>query len=319
MQRTAIAEYAQQERAARGQAAGRQRARADSRFPGRRRQLRPNAVQRRAAPARLERGLGAQRHRRRPVCQADGDPDELWHRVPLGVAAQYATILKERRKGAVGVLPSAAYAPKGDPSDDQLQGVLQRPPRCLPRPERRVIRYASFGEEALRQRAAADRCADRRALQARTTPSTRRSRDPHLHPAGRADRSGGKRHRGARSQSGKSLAAAARQQGPGHDHRRAGDARRTSPPRLRPAVANAAFAAAQGALVPAARGGLGWYVLKVDKIENTPGAEPRAGPRARSARPWPPNSASARSPISPPASRTSSTTEGPGSKRSRRS
>ena len=36
------------------------------------------------------------------------------------------------------------------------------------------------------------------------------------------------------------------------------------------AVADAAFTAGQGAIVPPARGGLGWYVLRVDKIENTP-------------------------------------------------
>jgi peptidyl-prolyl cis-trans isomerase D len=186
---------------------------------------------------------------------------------PLGVAAQYATILKERRKGAVGVLPSAAYAPKGNPSDDQLKAYYSAHHAAYTRPERRVIRYASFGEEALgkvQPPTEAQIAANYNQNKAKYAAKSTRTFTQLVVPTEAAANA-----IAGEVKSGQSLAAAAISKGLA--------ATTVGPITLAdftaqtsPAVANAAFAAAQGALVPPARGGLGWYVLKVDKIENTP-------------------------------------------------
>ena len=69
--------------------------------------------------------------------------------VPEALARQYAKLLRERRKGAIAQLPSAAFAPKGDPTDKQVEAYYKDHGDDYIRPERRVIRYATFGDEAI--------------------------------------------------------------------------------------------------------------------------------------------------------------------------
>jgi peptidyl-prolyl cis-trans isomerase D len=188
--------------------------------------------------------------------------------VPQSLALQYATLLKERRKGAIAVLPSGAYSPKGDPSAAQLNAFYTAHRTDYLRPERRVIRYVTFGEEALgtlpaptdaqiaaryQKNAAQYQAKQTRTFTQLVVPTEAAAKAIAAEVAG-----------------GKTLAAAASS---------TGLATTTVGPitqsdfanQSSQAVASAAFAAAQGALVPPARGGLGWYVLRVDKIENSAG------------------------------------------------
>ncbi|MEP5938933.1 MAG: SurA N-terminal domain-containing protein [Erythrobacter sp.] len=64
---------------------------------------------------------------------------------PDKFAMRYAALLKERRKGAFAFIPSAAFAPEGDPSAEQLGNFYDEKKARYIRPERRTIRYASFG------------------------------------------------------------------------------------------------------------------------------------------------------------------------------
>jgi peptidyl-prolyl cis-trans isomerase D len=187
--------------------------------------------------------------------------------VPRSLAQQYATLLKEHRKGAIAMLPSDAYAPKGAPGDAQLNAFYSAHRTNYLLPERRVIRYITFGEEALgnlpaptEAQIAARYQKDAAQYQAKQTRTFTQLVLPTEAAAKAivAEVSGGKTL--AASASTKGLATTTI--GPVTQTAFAGQ---TSP-----AVANAAFAAAQGALVPPARGGLGWYVLRVDKVENTP-------------------------------------------------
>jgi peptidyl-prolyl cis-trans isomerase D len=186
---------------------------------------------------------------------------------PTSVAAQYARLLKERRKGAIAVLPSAAFAPKGNPSDDQLKAFYSAHHAAYTRPERRVIRYASFDEAALGKvpppteaQIAANYQQNAAKYAARSTRTFTQLVVP-TEAAAKAVLDEVK--------AGKTLAAAAAAKGLATTTvgpiTQADLATQSSA-----AVASAAFAAAQGALVPPARGGLGWYVLKVDNIENIP-------------------------------------------------
>ncbi|GMM94410.1 SurA N-terminal domain-containing protein [Qipengyuania sp. MTN3-11] len=69
--------------------------------------------------------------------------------MPASIARRYAQLFKERRTGGIAVLPAALYAPTGDPSDAVLAEFYRDNRSRFIRPERRVIRYASFDSAAV--------------------------------------------------------------------------------------------------------------------------------------------------------------------------
>ena len=187
--------------------------------------------------------------------------------VPESVARQYAALLRERREGAMAMLPSTAFAPQGAPTNAQLEAYYQSNRDDYIRPERRVIRYATFGEEALGALPAptAAQIAQRyQRDRARYAASERRTLTQLVVPTQDAAQAVVAEVRG-----GKALDAAAREKGLATTTigpvTEAELARTTSA-----AAAQAAFAAAPGALALPARGGLGWYVLRVDQLDREP-------------------------------------------------
>ena len=78
-------------------------------------------------------------------------PISLAGRMPKSLALRYSALLREERSGAIGLLPSAAFAPKGEPIAAQLQAYYTANRTDYIRPERRVIRYSVFGDAALGQ------------------------------------------------------------------------------------------------------------------------------------------------------------------------
>lgn len=187
--------------------------------------------------------------------------------VPKSMALSYAQLLKERRKGAIAALPSAAFAPKGDPATAQLNAYYTAHRTDYLRPERRVIRYVTFGEEALgaltppsEAQIAARYQRDAAQYQAKQT----RTFTQLVLPTEAAAKAVA-----AEVAGGSSLAAAASSKGLATTKvgpiTQANFATQASQ-----AVAKAAFAANEGALVAPTRGGLGWYLLRVDAVQNTP-------------------------------------------------
>lgn len=187
--------------------------------------------------------------------------------VPLSIARQYAALLKEHRKGAIAMLPSGAFAPKGDPSAAQITSFYTAHRTDYLRPERRVIRYVTFGEEALgtvappsegqiaaryQKNAAQYQAKQTRTFTQLVVPTEAAAK------AVAAEIAGGKSLAEAASTKG----LATTQVGPVTKSDFATQASQ--------AVADAAFAASQGAMAPPSRGGLGWYVLRVDGVQNTP-------------------------------------------------
>ena len=71
---------------------------------------------------------------------------------PQKFAIRYASLFKERRQGAFAFIPSSVFAPKDDPTDDQLGTFFEANKNRYIRPERRIIRYASFGIESIDSR-----------------------------------------------------------------------------------------------------------------------------------------------------------------------
>lgn len=187
--------------------------------------------------------------------------------MPQSFAVQYASLLRERREGAVAMLPSSAFAPAGNPTDAQLQAFYRESSSRFVRPERRVIRFASFGDEVLGDLAAPTAAQIQQRYQrdrANYAAVERRSFTQLVVPTQAAAQAIVAEVRG-----GKSLDVAAREKGlataPVGPASRAEFTSNASA-----AVAQAAFAAQSGAIATPARGPLGWYVLRVDAIDRRP-------------------------------------------------
>lgn len=196
------------------------------------------------------------------------EPASIGVRYPAAAANRYALLFKERRVGSIGFLPSVAFAPVGEPDAQTLERYYQSAKARFIRPERRVIRYAMFGPEAVEGRIAptpaqiAERYKqDSVKYSARET----RSFTQLIVPTQQAAEAIAGRVAG-----GVTLEAAAATAG-----------LRTSPvneiarpevaSRMSNAVADAFFAAAEGGLTRPARDSLGWHLARVDKVTRSPG------------------------------------------------
>jgi len=187
--------------------------------------------------------------------------------MPTSLGQRYASLLRERREGAMAMLPSSAFMPTAAPTDAQLQTFYREARSQFVRPERRVIRFASFGDDVLGTLAAPTAAEIQQRYQrerANYAAIERRRFTQLVVPTQAAAQAILTEMRG-----GKSLDAAAREKGL---------ATATVGPVTQAelttsasaAVAQAAFTAQSGALSTPARGGLGWYVMRVDAIEKRP-------------------------------------------------
>ena len=187
--------------------------------------------------------------------------------MPRDLAHRYAELLKESREGAIAALPAPLFTPSTPPDDPTLSAWYQAHRSRFIRPERRVIRYALLGDAGLKNVPApsdAEIAARYKADAPRyATLETRRFTQLIL-PSEAAAKTVV-----AQVAGGTSLDAAAKAQGL---------ATSSLGPIDKPAlttqasagVADAAFAAAKGAIAGPARGALGWHVLRVDGVETRP-------------------------------------------------
>ena len=187
--------------------------------------------------------------------------------MPGKIARQYAALVLERRKGEIALIPSAAFAPAGDPSETQLAEWYGKNRAQFMRPERRTLRFAVFGDDTLKVNAVpteAEIAARYKRDAAQYQATERRAVTAFVVPTKDAATA-----LAARIKNGTSLEAAARE---------AGFSASPSPLRDREALANAtsfafaqnAFKAAEGGVIEPAQGTLGWYVARVDTIERIP-------------------------------------------------
>lgn len=188
--------------------------------------------------------------------------------IPDAIARRYAALFKERRQGAVAFLPSTAFAPAAAPTDAQLTAFYQANRNRFIRPERRVIRYAVFGEEAVGNR-----------IEPSDAAIAAYYRDNQAEFAASETRSFTQVIAGSQAQAetirravggGQSLEAAAQSAG-----LRAVEVpqatRQQIAAQASDAVANAYLSAAQGSLTAPARSPLGWHVARVTNVTRIPG------------------------------------------------
>jgi peptidyl-prolyl cis-trans isomerase D len=194
-------------------------------------------------------------------------PVSFGARLPQTLVTRYAALSRERRRGAIAFVPSAAFAPKAPPADQVLQQFYAANRSAYIRPERRTIRYASFGEEAMGNVAAPTEAEVARAYAEKRdayAPSETRTIQQVVLPTQEAAQAFVAELRG-----GASLEAAARAKGllpsTASVTRQALSAQASLP------VADAVFAAGPGSIAGPARSGLGWHVARVVSVASNPG------------------------------------------------
>ncbi|MDP9056502.1 MAG: peptidyl-prolyl cis-trans isomerase [Pseudomonadota bacterium] len=188
--------------------------------------------------------------------------------IPAGVVMRYAQILKEHRSGIIALLPSAAFAPAAAPTDAQVASFYDNHRAAFIRPETRVLRYAIFGDDAVKSVAAptdAEIAASYAANQAQYAASESRSITQLVAPTQAAAQAIAQQ-----VATGKPLETVATSHGlsaaPLGLVTQSALADQTAPD-----VAAAAFAGKRGALIGPIKGPLGWHLLRIDAIEEKPG------------------------------------------------
>ena len=179
---------------------------------------------------------------------------------------RYAQLLRERRIGAIALLPSASFAPKTPPSDAEVAAHYNKTRNNYLMPERRVIRYATFDAGVVKAVAPptdAEIAARYNANKAAYAASETRKLTQLIVPTEAAARAVL-----AEVAKGVSLEKAASTKG------LSTASLSLSKPQLvaqaSQAVADSAFAAPSGRTAAIARSGLGWHVIRVDAIDAKP-------------------------------------------------
>lgn len=194
-------------------------------------------------------------------------PADLAATIPQEAAFRYASVLTERRSGAIALLPAASFAPKTPPSDKEVTDWYNANRNDYLRPERRTIRYATFTDAALGAVAAPTD----QEIQARYTASAdqyaasekRKLTQLVLPTEAAAQAVLGE------MKSGKSLEAVASSKGLSAAPLGSLSKEQLSG-QASAAVADATFAAARGSIAGPAKSGLGWHLMRIDAIEGTP-------------------------------------------------
>jgi peptidyl-prolyl cis-trans isomerase D len=188
----------------------------------------------------------------------------LGNQIPNGVLLPYASLALERRAGIVGLVSTIAMDPGADPDDKTLTAWYNSKRARYMVPERRIVRYAAVKPDTLRAGAAATEAeiadAYKKAGTRFAATEKRNVRQLVLLDQATANRVAGE------VKGGKPLAAAAAAAGLEPTNfegvEKPALARQTAP-----AVADAAFAVAQGGVAGPVRSPLGWHVLQVEKVE----------------------------------------------------
>ncbi|OCC23208.1 peptidylprolyl isomerase [Croceicoccus estronivorus] len=187
--------------------------------------------------------------------------------MPGDLVERYTALLKETRKGTIAVIPSETYAPSANPTDAQLKTYYDAHKSDYIRPERRVIRYAVFGADALgdlRAPTEAEIAARFKRDAAQYAASEKRSLTQLIVPTEATAKA-----ILAETAKGTSLAAAAK--GKGLATTSVGPiARQALSTQFSKDVADAAFGGAKGAISGPVRSSLGWHLIRVDAVDGTP-------------------------------------------------
>ncbi|AIT78870.1 SurA N-terminal domain-containing protein [Novosphingobium pentaromativorans] len=182
-------------------------------------------------------------------------------------ARRYASLLGESRTGTIAAFPSSAFMPEKDPTDIEIQAFYKDHINEFIRPERRVIRYATFGEDAIKAPAAPtdkEIAARYDANKAQYAAQDKRRITQLIVPTEAAAKA-----IVAEVNGGKSLEAAAKEKGLSAA-RLEFFSKTDLSEQFSPAVADAVFAADTGKLAVPQKSPLGWHVIRVEEKQEKP-------------------------------------------------
>ncbi|MCJ2181113.1 SurA N-terminal domain-containing protein [Novosphingobium sp. 1949] len=194
-------------------------------------------------------------------------PAQFGASMPAFMATRYAQMIDETRSGSVLALPSALFAPKDTPDDATLESFYKSHTSSFIRPERRVMRYATFTIDEMPAPAApseAQISARYETEKARFAAKDER-RITQVIASSEADA----KAIVAAVDSGKSLEEAAKAKGLSAAKLEFFN-RQTLTDQYSKAVADAVFAAPIGKLAQLAKSPLGWNVIRVEEENKTP-------------------------------------------------
>lgn len=181
---------------------------------------------------------------------------------------RYAALLTEKRVGTIATIPSLAFAPASPPDANTLSAFYNANKGRYMQPERRTIRYLVVDDASLKTVPAPTEAevANRYKLNTAVyAPSEQRTVTQVIVPTEAAAKA-------LAAEVGKSgsLDSAARAKGLVAS-KLENQTRDALTNQTAKAVADAAFAAAQGSVAAPAKSAIGWHVVKVDAINRNPG------------------------------------------------
>ena len=189
---------------------------------------------------------------------------------PRSLVLPYASLMLETRKGAIGIVPTAAMPAGTPPTDAELSAWYNRNLARYTVPERRVLRYALISKDQLKQLpevSEAEISKFYNANAAEYAPSQMRTLSQVVLPDEAAAKA-----LAAKVKSGTSFADAAKNAGFSPTDTALGDRTQAALADLAsPEVAKAAFAAPQGGITEPVKSPLGWHIVHVDAIKNAAG------------------------------------------------
>lgn len=229
-------------------------------------------AQRRLSEHQLRADIGGDAIRRQLLVPITASP-----RAPIGLVSPYAALLLENRTGTLGIVPASAMPAGTPPTDGEIADHYNRNLARYTMGERRVLRYAAFGRDELKNVAVpseAEIAAFYKANAAAYGAKETRTLSQVILPDQAAAKA-----LSAKVKAGASFAQAAAQVGYGAGDIALGEQSREAYAKLAsPAVAAAAFATPQGGTTDPVKSELGWHVVHVDAIKGN-AAQPLAAVR----------------------------------------
>lgn len=188
--------------------------------------------------------------------------------IPQKVGIRYANVVTERRRGIIITLPAASFAPKTPPSEGEITDWYNKNKADYALPERRTIRYITFGDSVLKDVPAptdAEVAARYAANKAKYAPTDKRRLAQLVLPTEAAAKAVL-----AEVAAGKTLEASAAAKGLGVAALGA-LTKDEYAVQASTEAANAAFAGPKGKPIGPFKAKIGWLVVRVDGSEGTPG------------------------------------------------
>ena len=194
-------------------------------------------------------------------------PASVGASMSTSLAKRYAALLRETRTGEITVVPSTLFASKEDPGEKQIAEYYRASRDDFIRPERRVIRYAIFSADELKDLAAptdAEIAYRFKSDSQKYAASERRRITQTIVPTEAAAKA-----IVDELATGKSLEAAAKAKGLSANSLELFSKDELGRQFSRP-VADAVFAAPARSIAAPARSTLGWHVIRVDEVDKKP-------------------------------------------------